>query len=135
MDDLNKNISLNQKGIYVLKNTKDIQLDHILPQDPSKEDKYYYYSTDNKTKLVLKQGHDFPNDLIVDSMNYEEFKIRVIHKLGNLKLIWGNDNASRGRKLISLPNYGDFKNYDQITERNDKIATKLYETDLFTITN
>lgn len=91
-------------------------LDHILNQTPSIDDpNLKYYKLGNNLKL--KDGHDFPDDIVYDGMEYDTFKRLILHRAGNLRLKGGDGNASRGNASET-----SFSTYKKLNGRNNKIA-------------
>lgn len=124
------------RGLIILKNAKEIEIDHICPQTPKKDDdNFTYYSEENDgiQVLKLKPEHDFRNPNIVEGMDYEIFIELALNKLGNLRLEWKDSNNLKSNKLISFPDYKAFNTYKQITDRSKEIADRIYDCDLFKI--
>lgn len=91
-------------------------LDHIMVQTPGIDDpNLKYYKLGNNLKL--KNGHDFPSELVHDGMEYENFKSLVLHRAGNLRLKGGDGNSSHGN--MSEEN---FSTYEKLEARNDLIC-------------
>lgn len=129
--------SINQKNnkllfkqaIFMLNSIKNstFAIDHMLPKDPKSDDNnlFYYKKVENgKEELVLKDGHDFPQDVFT-GMDYSEFMKRTIGKLGNLRLYSPQLNSIKGNSTLSLPNHEDFTTYKQITDRAEKLVNSL----------
>ena len=54
--------------------TDSFSLDHLLPQTPDIDSTHYkYYKNEEKDALVLKEGHDFPDNIVMDGMDYDTF--------------------------------------------------------------
>ena len=71
-------------------------LDHIMNQTPDRNDpnlKYYQLGP----YLKLREGHDFPKELVRDGMEYEAFKSLILHIAGNLRLKGLDGNSSEER--------------------------------------
>lgn len=122
------------KGLYILNNRESIQIDHILPQSPEKDDtKCYYYSYENNglTLLKLKDNNDFNIPGISDGMDYLLFKSQVLNKIGNLRLMWRLDNVDKSNEIIELNDYSDFNTYNQISKRTEDLADSLINNELF----
>ena len=99
-------------------------LDHLLAQQPDKNDKEFkYYKADDDT-LALKPGNDFPDDL-VSGMDYDVFLQKALNKIGNLRIYYRDKNASKGNSAIQLPEYRNFNTYSKIKERENDIADIL----------
>ena len=105
-------------------------LDHILVQTPDKDqtkNKYKYYcSDDNPPKLKLLPGSDFPSD-IKDGMDYEEFKRKILHHIGNLRLFCADENGTRSNSEVTLNDYGKFVKYKQVEKREKDITDIVFE--------
>lgn len=88
-------------------------LDHIMNQTPESKDKNlkYYKLGDN---LKLKAGHDFPEELVHDGMDYNDFKRLVLNKAGNLRLKGLDGNSSRGN--CSIENFCSYKDLEDRTK-------------------
>lgn len=102
-------------------------LDHLLAKDPQKNnDKYFYYKdVENGNEIiVLKNGHDFPK---LPDNSYDTFRKRVLNKLGNLRICVRDINSQRKASAITLPNYGEFTTYKDITNREEKLVKFLME--------
>lgn len=92
-------------------------LDHIMVQTPVIDDPYLkYYKLGNNLKL--KQGHDFPAELVHDGMEYSNFKGLILHRVGNLRLKGGDGNASQGNTSDET-----FNTYTKLEARNELICT------------
>lgn len=84
-------------------------LDHIMVQTPGIDDpNLKYYKLGNNLKL--KNGHDFPADLVHDGMEYDNFKSLILHRAGNLRLKGGDGNSSHGNS--SEENFNTFLKLD-----------------------
>lgn len=91
-------------------------LDHIMNQTPERNDaNLKYYQLGNNLKL--KDGHDFPIELVHDGMEYSTFKSLVLHIAGNLRLKGLDGNSSRGNESES-----NFCTYKDLKLRNDEIV-------------
>jgi len=119
-----------EKMLYVLKETKNIQVDHIAVRHPeSDNDKYSYYcakDSEGNDVLCLKQGSDYINNPNVnEGMDYELFIGNVLNKTGNLQLMWSTDNKIKNNGIVELPEYINFYSNSKIYERSDDIAETL----------
>lgn len=127
-----KKISYDNANI-ILKNRSMFAIDHILPRNPKENDKkfkYYKKKNDSGEFLVLKKGHDFPVD---DGIEYSDFEDRILHKLGNLRIILSSDNREKSNLSVKLGEYGDFNTYKKISTRAQDLAEKLYNSELLTL--
>ena len=110
---------------------KTFHVDHMLPQNPDKnESKFKYYKDDSKKPavLVLKEGNDFPKENIIDGMRYEEFESRTINHIGNIQLLNPRKNEEKGNKVYQLPDHKEFTTYKQVLERCQYLADLLFGT-------
>lgn len=125
------------KGLYILSNKDSIQIDHILPQKPNYLDsKCYYYAVENEngsTLLRLKDGHDFNIPGIIDGMDYYLFQNQILNKIGNLRLMWRNDNIEKSNSIVKLKDYSNFNSYKQIVSRSNNLSDILVNNELFNI--
>lgn len=70
-------------------------LDHIMNRTPNINDgNLKYYKLGNNLKL--KPGHDFPEELVHDGMEYDDFECVILNTAGNLRLKGRDGNSSRG---------------------------------------
>ena len=102
-------------------------LDHLLVQKPNKDEKlfkYYYNKLDNT--IVLKEGHDFPKE-IYTGMDYNIFEQSILNKIGNLRIIYKDENSARQNDVVSLPEYQNFNTYQKVIERGKCIAERIVE--------
>ena len=125
------------KGLYILNNRDSIQIDHILPQTPEKDDpKCYYYpeEKDSENKILrLKEKHDFNIPGISDGIDYSLFLTQVLNKIGNLRLMWRLENGSKSNEIIELKDYSKFNKYCQISSRSENLAETLCDNEIFKI--
>ena len=114
-----------------------IQVDHILPINPEKEKNFQYEKmiVEGEEKLVLKSKNDFEQvPGIYNGMEYIEFKIKILDKIGNLQLCWRKDNLEKSNKFIKLTDYSNYRTYTQTQRRVKDMINKLANTELFKIT-
>ena len=98
-------------------------LDHLLVQNPKVCDSAYkYYKDENTDTLVLKEGHDFPEDIVVAGMDYDTFISRILNKIGNLRIYYRDKNSGRQNTAISLKEYNNFDKYSSIKERGKDVV-------------
>ena len=132
VDESNGNKLLYSQASMMLSHMKDqtFHVDHMLPQNPDKDDKKLKYYCDNSSGenlLVLKSGHDFPSESVVDGMKYAEFESRTLHRIGNIRLYLPQLNIEKGNEVTHLPDHEDFTTYSQIISRCEKLANILLE--------
>lgn len=101
-------------------------LDHLLVQTPDKNSKHFkYYKQDDGT-LALKDGHDFPEN-VVQGMGYDTFTKKILNRIGNLRIYYRDKNSSRNNTAISLKEYPNFYNYDDIDKRSHDIERIIFD--------
>lgn len=118
------------KLYWILKLGSDIQIDHILPLNPDKNDNNYkYYIEGNKT--FLKEGQDFILNNDNDFMIKEDFYDQFLHVIGNLRLEWKDDNIRKSNKLIDLKEFDkSFNTSNQISKRTSTIIKKIIDSNM-----
>ena len=108
---------------------KTIQRDHmLLPQSPNKDDsnfKYYEDKNEHPSVLVLKPGHDFPVDTVINGMRYDEFTSRILNHIGNMQLILAQNNLEKSNKAVEEM---QFTSYQQVLKRCDDMADLFFKT-------
>lgn len=128
----NGKISISYDKAYILveKFTEAFSLDHLLVQTPDPNDdnyKYYCKKNNNSEELVLKEGHDFP-DNIKSGIPYDMFEKLILNKIGNLRIDYQDKNSSRQNTAIDLKEYGTFHTYKDIIARESVLIKTLVET-------
>lgn len=109
----------------------DLHIDHIIPQNPKKDSKeYYFYITDEQA--ILKEGQDFKKDCPIDGksnvMPKDSFFDEYLNVLGNLRLEWANDNIRKSNCSIVIREFGTaFNTYSQITSRLKTIIDQIID--------
>ena len=117
-------------------NRDTIQIDHILPQKPEKSDpkcKYYFEGPKGNEILKLKEGHDLNIPGILSDMSYLVFQTQILDKIGNLRLIWRDENIDKSNKIVNLKNYSTFNTYAQISKRATSLSSKLAKNEIFNL--
>ena len=118
---------------YTLLNefSSSFSLDHLLVQTPKEEDsnfKYYKKITaENGAELVLKEGHDFPSEIVNNGMDYDVFTSVVLNKIGNLRLYYKDLNSKRSNEALGLNDYADFNTYEKISTRGELIVNTIID--------
>ena len=128
-DDKTKKLSYDQADVIASKFSENFALDHLLPQTPKNDDseyKYFCKKEDGNEILVLKQGHDFP-EKIQNGMSYEDFKVQILNRFGNVRIYYRDKNSSRQNNAISLKDYGRFTSYSDILQREKTLVDFLVE--------
>ncbi len=96
-----------------------LDLDHLLVRTPEINDENFKYYCDDNGHVVLKDGHDFDSTLA--GTDYKDFTSKVLNKIGNLRLLYGDKNSSRQNE------YNGFSTYNQICLRSEKIANIIFD--------
>ena len=128
--DTNDQIKISYDQAYlILKNySLAFSLDHLLVQSPEQDsNEFKYYKDNSNNRLVLKNGHDFPQETVVTGMDYDVFTKIVLNKLGNLRIYYKDKNSGRQNTSISLAEYPNFFTYDNITKRGQQITDLLID--------
>ena len=100
---------------------EDLHIDHIIPQNPKKDSKDYYFYI-NDEQAILKEGQDYKKDCSIDGkanvMPKDSFYDEYLNILGNLRLEWANDNIRKSNSSIVIREFGStFNTFSQITSR------------------
>ena len=123
-------VSISYDQAYTILNSFSgaFSLDHLLVQKPEKSSaEFKYYCDESTYRLKLKDGHDFPNNIVVDGMDYEIFTSSVLNKIGNLRIYYKDKNSGRQNNAISLRDYSNFTTYNDIKERESKLTNLLID--------
>lgn len=123
--DDNGKIKISYDQAYTLLNSFStaFSLDHLLVQTPDINSSEFKYYKDSSDALVLKAGHDFPNE-IVNGMDYDTFARKILNQIGNLRIYYKDKNSGRQNSSIDLPEYDNFNTYRDIVNR----GTELIDT-------
>ena len=123
--DDNGKIKISYDQAYTLLNSFStaFSLDHLLVQTPDINSSEFKYYKDSSDALVLKDGHDFPNE-IVNGMDYDTFARKILNQIGNLRIYYKDKNSGRQNSSIDLPEYNNFNTYRDIVNR----GTELIDT-------
>lgn len=126
--DSNGNIKISYDQAYTLLNSfsSAFSLDHLLVQTPDKESNEFKYYKDEHENLVLKDGNDFPDE-IVTGMEYELFTRKILNQIGNLRIYYKDKNSGRHNTAINLPEYENFHTYNDIVNRGSKLIKIIIE--------
>jgi len=117
------------KLLSLLQADNSLQLDHIMPQDPNKNDNNFYYYVD-EDKAYLKSGHDFDVDKKAKEMPKEDFYHTYLHVIGNMRLKWGTGNKIKSNK-VELNDAGEKFNLNgQIAKRTVTITNKILKSNI-----
>lgn len=118
---------------YTLLNefSNSFSLDHLLVQTPEVDDenfKYYKKITmENGAELVLKEGNDFPPEIVNNGMDYDVFTSVILNKIGNLRLYYKDQNSKRSNEALGLKEYADYNTYEKISKRGQLIVDTLID--------
>ena len=100
----------------------------MLVQTPDPDDEHFkYYKDKNSNTLVLKDGHDFPEELAQEGMGYDSFAKSILNKIGNLRIYYRDKNSGRQNDAISLPENENFYNYSNIKARASEMANIIFD--------
>jgi len=126
--DSNGNIKISYDQAYTLLNSfsSAFSLDHLLVQTPDKESNEFKYYKDEHENLVLKDGNDFPDE-IVTGMEYELFTRKILNQIGNLRIYYKDKNSGRHNTAINLHEYENFHTYNDIVNRGSKLIKIIIE--------
>ena len=102
-------------------------LDHLLVQTPDKDSTSFKYYKQDDESLALKDGHDFPTDIVVPGMEYDLFVRKVLNRIGNLRIYYRDKNSGRQNTAISLKQYPNFYNYADIVTRGKEIEDIIFD--------
>lgn len=107
-----------------------IHLDHILPQNPDRDDiNFKYYVSDDN--VILKDGQDFVKNTQNYVINKDEFYDRFLHVIGNLRLSWSSDNIRKSNSVIVIQDFDDsFNSYSQINQRTSDVINQIMNSKL-----
>ncbi len=112
-----------------------IQVDHILPQKPNMGNPNFKYYPESDF-MMLKPGQDFTEDPSIERVPFQDFLNSYLHKFGNLRLEWANDNIRKSNNLIKLEEFDDLFNCnDRIVNREKELIDKLIKTSLLLSTD
>lgn len=101
-------------------------LDHLLVQTPKEDDSFKYYCNKNDNTLILKEGHDFPQE-IYTGMDYEIFEKSILNRVGNLRIYYMDKNSLRQNQEVQLPEYENFNTYKSVCDRGKDIVNKIVD--------
>lgn len=101
-------------------------LDHLLVQTPDKNSDFKYYKDSISDVLVLKDGHDFPSD-IISGMDYDIFTRKVLNQIGNLRIYYWGKNSERGNTTVQLKEYKNFVTYKDIVDRGENLINTIVD--------
>ena len=111
----------------ILKLNDDIQVDHLLPQQPKWDSGFGYYADGDV--IVLKQDQDFIEDKSITKVPIRDFLDSYLHKLGNLRLEWANENARKSNHLIKLEEFDHpINKYKETQKRGDELIDQVIES-------
>ena len=133
--DANNKLKVSYDQAYII--LKDFSLafslDHLLVQTPDPSSTTFkYYKDEINNGLVLKDGSDFPSDIIVAGMDYDMFIKVILNKIGNLRIYYRDKNSGRQNTSIELAEYADFSTYASIVKRGADIS-KLIVDEILTL--
>lgn len=126
--DDNGKIKISYDQAYTLLNSFStaFSLDHLLVQTPDINSNEFKYYKDSSDALVLKDGHDFPNE-IVNGMDYDTFARKILNQIGNLRIYYKDKNSGRQNSSIDLPEYDNFNTYRDIVNRSTELIDTIID--------
>ena len=105
-----------------------IHVDHTAPQSPKSTDDGFKYYQDGDF-MILKPGQDFTENPNIERMPVEDFLSEYIHRFGNLRLEWANDNIKKSNKLIKLEEFDYLFNCNKhIKDRENSLIDKIIKS-------
>ncbi len=118
------------KLYWLLKAGKDIQIDHILPLNPQKNDGAFKYFMDGES-VVLKTGQDFVPNNNSTTISKDDFYESFLHVIGNLRLEWARDNIIKSNHFISIKEFdSSFNSNSQISTRSLSLINQILNSGL-----
>lgn len=114
-----------------------LSLDHLLVQNPKENSDFKYYKTKSVIGdeiLKLKDNSDFPED-IIEGMPYKDFLVKVLNKVGNLRLEFKDSNSSRGNLEITFKDNDSFSTYRQVINRTENVLSNIINSNVIFIPN
>lgn len=127
--DIDGHIKISYDQAYTILNSfsEAFSLDHLLVQTPDKEsEEFKYYKDEVSDVLALKEGHDFPGDIIA-GMDYDMFTRKVLNKIGNLRIYYKDKNSGRQNSPIELKKYDSFNSYNDIIKRGNDLIDVIID--------
>lgn len=119
----------------VLSLGSDIHVDHIAPQSPRASDNGFKYYQDDDF-MILKSGQDFTDNSSVERMPVEDFLSEYLHRFGNLRLEWANDNIKKNNNLIKLEEFDYLFNCNtHIKNREKEMINRIISSGLLISTD
>lgn len=122
-------ISYDQAFLILDNFSSSFSLDHLLVQTPNEDDVYKYYkkSINGSEILVLKEGHDFPVELVQNGMDYSLFSELVLNKIGNLRVYYKDKNSDRQNEVVALKEYDKFYTYEDVKKRENTLVEVIID--------
>ncbi len=126
--DGNGKIKISYDQAYTLLNSFStaFSLDHLLVQTPDINSSEFKYYKDSSDTLILKAGHDFPNE-IVNGMDYDTFTRKILNQIGNLRIYYKDKNSGRQNSSVNLPEYDNFNTYRDIVNRGTELIDTIVD--------
>ena len=126
--DDNSKIKISYDQAYTLLNSFStaFSLDHLLVQTPDVNSNEFKYYKDSADTLVLKPGHDFPDE-IVNGMDFDTFARKILNQIGNLRIYYKDKNSGRQNSSIDLPEYDNFNTYKDVVDRGTELIDTIID--------
>lgn len=104
-----------------------INIDHLLVQYPDQDSDKFKYYCNKDNELVLKEGHDFEYYNVMNKMDYKRFQKLILNRIGNLRLIYKDENSIISNKVKDFDDYSDFTSYNDILVREKEISDTVID--------
>ena len=127
-----------EKGIdydkfYTLLNSiESLQLDHILPQNPKKDNDNFSYYIENDN-VIFKKFQDFNENKKELSLLKDDFYKEYLNRIGNLRLIWAKENNNKSNAVLYQNNISfredeeKINTYKQIKKREEELIKEILD--------
>lgn len=121
-------VSFDQAYTLLSSFSASFSLGHLLAQLPDKDSKEYkYYKDEKEDILVLKDGNDFPKNIVANGMDYDTFTHSILNRIGNLRIYYKDKNSARQNTAISLKEYHGFYTYNDMQKRSIDLTDIVFD--------
>ncbi len=122
---------LDYDKFYTLLNSiENLQLDHILPQNPKKDDNNFSYYIENE-KVEFKEFQDFNEKIKNLPLLADDFYKEYLNQIGNIRLTWAKENKNKSNKVLYQNNIllreddKKINTYKQIKKRQKELIDEI----------
>ncbi len=122
---------LDYDKFYTLLNSiENLQLDHILPQNPKKDDNNFSYYIENE-KVEFKEFQDFNEKRKDLPLLADDFYKEYLNQIGNMRLTWAKENKNKSNKVLYQNNIllreddKKINTYKQIKKRQKELIDEI----------